>query len=173
MRYVRGTLDYGLQPHVSYNAWLTAYTDTNWVGCPITCRFTSGYCAFFGDNLLSWSAKKQVTMSPFSDEIEYRGVANVVAETDWIHNLLCEMHAPLFTATLVYCDNVSVMYIFANLVKHQRTKHNEIDIHFVYDFVVTGQVRVLYVPSRFQYADTYTRGLSIALFRSSLNIRGP
>ncbi|GKA47247.1 ribonuclease H-like domain-containing protein [Tanacetum coccineum] len=113
-------------------------------------------------------------MSRSSAEAEYRGVANVVAETAWIRNLLCELHTPLFTATLVYCDNVSTVYMSANLVQHQRTKHIEIDIHFVRDFVASGQVRVLHVPSRFQYADIFTKGLPTALFiefRSSLNVR--
>ncbi|GJV47980.1 ribonuclease H-like domain-containing protein [Tanacetum coccineum] len=144
LRYVRGTLDYGLQLHVSSTTQLSAYTDADWVGCPVTRRSTSGYCVFLGDNLLSWSAKRQVTLYRFSAEAEYRGVANVVAETAWICNLLCELHTPLFTATLVYCDNVSAVYMSANPVQHQRTKHIEIDIHFVCDFVASGQVRVLH-----------------------------
>ncbi|GKE55562.1 ribonuclease H-like domain-containing protein, partial [Tanacetum coccineum] len=105
---------------------------------------------------------------------EYRGVANVVAETAWIRNLLLEFHTPLSTATLVYCDNVSVVYLSTNPVHHQRTKHIEIDIHFVREYVAFGQVRVLHVPSRFQYADIFTKGLPTALFlefRSSLNVR--
>ncbi|GKB45096.1 ribonuclease H-like domain-containing protein [Tanacetum coccineum] len=174
LRYVRGTLDYGLQLHVSFTTQLTAYTDADWAGCPVTRRSTSGYCVFLGDNLLSWSAKRQVTLSRSSAEAGYRGVANVVAETAWIRNLLCELHTPLFTATLVYCDNVSAVYMSANPVQHQRTKHIEIDIHFVRDFVASGQVRVLHVPSRFQYADIFTKGLPTALFiefRSSLNVR--
>ncbi|GJW57411.1 ribonuclease H-like domain-containing protein [Tanacetum coccineum] len=152
LRYVRDTLDYGLQLHVSSTTQLSAYTDADWAGCPVTRRSTSGYCVFLGDNLLSWSAKRQVTLSRSSVEAEYRGVANVVAETAWI----------------------LLVYMFANRVQHQRTKHIEIDIHFVRDFVASGQVRVLLVPSRFQYADIFTKGLPNALFvefRSSLNIR--
>nr|GEU47082.1 ribonuclease H-like domain-containing protein [Tanacetum cinerariifolium] len=114
LRYVRGTLDYGLQLHVSPTTQLSAYTDADWDGCPVTRRSTSGYCVFLDDNLLSWSAKRQVTLSRSSAEAEYRGVANVVAETTWIRNLLCELHTPLFIATLVYCDNVSVVYMSAN-----------------------------------------------------------
>ncbi|GJZ83352.1 ribonuclease H-like domain-containing protein [Tanacetum coccineum] len=60
---------------------LTAYTEADWAGCPVTRRSTSGYCVFLVDNLLSWSAKRQVTLSRSSAEAEYRGVANVVAET--------------------------------------------------------------------------------------------
>ncbi|GKD18756.1 ribonuclease H-like domain-containing protein [Tanacetum coccineum] len=174
LRYVRGTLDYGLQLHVSSTTQLSVYTNADWVGFSVTRRSTSGYCVFLGDNLLSWSAKRQVTLSRSSAEVEYRGVANVVAQTAWIRNLLCELHTPLFTAALVYCNNVSDVYMSANPVQHQRTKHIEIDIHFVHDFVALEQVRVLHVLSRFQYANIFTKGLPTALFIefcSSLNVR--
>ncbi|GJT91645.1 ribonuclease H-like domain-containing protein [Tanacetum coccineum] len=116
----------------------------------------------------------QDMLSRSSAEAEYRRVANAIAETSWIHNLLRELHTPLFTATLVYCDNVSAVYMSANPVQHQRTKHIEIDIHFVRDKVAAGHVRVLHVPSRFQYADIFTKGLPYPLFtdfRSSLSVR--
>nr|GEW80255.1 ribonuclease H-like domain-containing protein [Tanacetum cinerariifolium] len=144
--YVRGTLDYGLQLHVSSTTQLSAYTNADWAGYPVTNRSTSGYCVFFKDNLLSWSVKHQVTLSRSSVEAQYR----------------------------VYRDNVSAVYTSANPVQHQRMKHIEIDIHFVHDFIASGQVRVLHVPSRFQYADIFTKGLPTALFiefRSSLNVR--
>ncbi|GJY95416.1 ribonuclease H-like domain-containing protein [Tanacetum coccineum] len=168
------TLDYGLQLHVSSTTQLSTYTDVDWAGCPVTNWSTSEYYVFLSDNLLSWSVKCQVTLSRSSAEAEYRGVANVVAKTAWIRNLLCELHTPLFTTTLVYCDNVSAVYMSTNLVQHQRTKHIEIDIHFVRDFVALGQVCVLHVPSRFQYANIFTKGLPTALFIefcSSLNVR--
>ncbi|GKF39002.1 ribonuclease H-like domain-containing protein, partial [Tanacetum coccineum] len=85
------------------------------------------------------------TIFRISAKAEYRGVANVVAETVWIRNLLHELHSPLLTATLVYCDNVSAVYMSANPVQHQRTKHIEIDIHFVRDMVKAGHVRILHV----------------------------
>nr|GEZ71125.1 ribonuclease H-like domain-containing protein [Tanacetum cinerariifolium] len=77
----------------------------DWAGCPTTRQFTTGYCVFLGNNLLSWSSKNQPMLSRFSAEAEYRGVANVVAETCWIRNLLRELHTPLSSATFVYCDN--------------------------------------------------------------------
>ncbi|GJX82051.1 ribonuclease H-like domain-containing protein [Tanacetum coccineum] len=96
LRYVRGTLDHGRQLHVSSASQLTAFTDAD------------------------WSAKRQVTLSRSSAEAEYRGVANVVVETAWIRNLLLELHASLTTATLIYYDNVSAVYISTNPVQHQQ-----------------------------------------------------
>ncbi|GJU14371.1 ribonuclease H-like domain-containing protein [Tanacetum coccineum] len=174
LRYVRGTLTSGLQLYSSTTSSLVAYSDADWAGCPTTRRSTSGYCVFLGNNLLSWSSKRQFTLSRSSAEAEYRGVANAVAETCWLRNLLRELHTPLSTATIVYCDNVSAVYLSSNPVQHQRTKHIEIDIHFVRDLVTTGHIRVLHVPSRYQYADIFTKGLPTALFdefRDSLSVR--
>ncbi|GJW78326.1 ribonuclease H-like domain-containing protein [Tanacetum coccineum] len=176
LHYVQGTLEFGLHLYASATTSLVGYTDADWAGFPSTRGSTSSYYVFLGDNLLSWSAKQQHTISRSSAEAECQGVANVVVETAWICNLLHELHSPLLTATLVYCDNVSAVYMSANPVQHQRTKHIEIAIHFVRDMVKAGHVRVLQVPSRFQYADIFTKGLPSALFedfRSSLSVRPP
>ncbi|GKA41381.1 ribonuclease H-like domain-containing protein [Tanacetum coccineum] len=108
--------------------------------------------------------------------VEYRGVANDVAETCWLRNLLRELYTPLSSATLVYCDNVSAVYFSSNPVQHHRTKHIEIDIHFVRDLVIVSHVRILHVLSRYQYADILTKRLPSALFeeiRISLSVRCP
>ncbi|GJT45302.1 ribonuclease H-like domain-containing protein [Tanacetum coccineum] len=84
LRYVRGTLDYRLQLFSSSTIDLVAYLDVDWAGCPTTRRSTSSYCVFLGNNLLSWSSKRQSTLSRSSAEAEYRGVANAIAETCWL-----------------------------------------------------------------------------------------
>ncbi|GKE79776.1 ribonuclease H-like domain-containing protein [Tanacetum coccineum] len=138
LRYVHGTLDYRLQLFSSSTTSLIAYPDTDLAGCPTTRRSTFGYCVFLGNNLLYWSSKRQPTLSRSSAKAKYRGVA----ETCSLRNLLCELHTPLSSATLIHCDNV----------------------------------RVLHVPSRYQYADIFTKGLPSALFeefRTSLSIQCP
>ncbi|KAI3815032.1 hypothetical protein L1987_14684 [Smallanthus sonchifolius] len=176
IRYLRGTSHLGLTLGPLTSTSLRAYTDADWAGCPDTRRSTSGYCVYFGNNLLAWSSKRQSTISRSSAEAEYRGIANVVAEICWIQNLLLELHRPLTHASLVYCDNLSSIYLSGNPVQHQRTKHIELDIHFVREQVQRGLVRVLHVPSRYQIADIFTKGLPKVLFedfRTSLSLREP
>ncbi|GJR48085.1 ribonuclease H-like domain-containing protein [Tanacetum coccineum] len=98
----------------------------------------AGYCVFLSNNLLSRYSKCQPMFSHSSVEAEYQGVSNAVTETCWLWNLLRELHTPLSSATLVYLDNINL--------------------------VAAGQVRVLHVPSRYQYEDIFTKGLPTALF---------
>jgi len=174
LRYIRGTLHLGLLLRPSRQADLVVYSDADWAGCPDTRKSTSGYAVFLGDNLISWSSKRQTAVSRSSAEAEYRAVANAVAEVSWLRQLLVELHVPLSKAALVYCDNISTVYMFANPVQHQRTKHVEIDLHFVRERVATGAVHVLHVPTSSQYADIFTKGLPSSVFtefRSSLNVQ--
>nr|GEV81459.1 RNA-directed DNA polymerase, eukaryota [Tanacetum cinerariifolium] len=117
LRYVRGTLSFGLQLYSSSTSTLVAYSDADWAGCPTT----------------------------------------------------RELHTPLSTATIVYCDNVSAVYLSSNPVQHQRTKHIEIDIHFVRDLISTSHIRVLHVPSHYQFVDIFTKRLPTALFDEFLS----
>nr|GEU54527.1 ribonuclease H-like domain-containing protein [Tanacetum cinerariifolium] len=133
LRYVHGTLDHGLQLYTSLTSQLIAYSNADWAGCPTTRRSTS--------------VSKQ-------DIIAF---ANAVVKTAWVRNLLHELLMPLRTTILFYCDNVSAVYSSCNLVQHQRTKHIEIDINFVHEFVATSYVRVLHVPSRYQFADIFIK----------------
>jgi hypothetical protein len=89
--YLQGTLSLSLTLHRSPPTKLVVYTDADWASCPDTRRSTSGYAVFLGDNLVSWSSKRQHTISRFSAEAEYRAVANGVAEASWLHQLLAEL----------------------------------------------------------------------------------
>ena len=176
LRYISGTLHLGLLIRPSSHPELIVYSDADWAGCPDTRRSTSGYAVFLGDSLVSWSSKRQNTVSRSSTEAEYRAVANAVAEASWLRQLLSELHTPLRKTTLVYCDNISTVYMSSNPIQHQRTKHVEIDLHFVREHVALGDVRVLHVPTTSQFADIFTKGLPTSVFtefRSSLNVWTP
>jgi len=173
LRYIRGSARKGLQLRRSTTPQLVAYSDADWAGCPDTRRSTSGFCVFLGDSLVSWSSKRQAVVSRSSAEAEYRGVANVTAECCWLWHLIGELQVPVDKATIVYCDNISAVYLSADLVHHGRTKHVELDLHFVREKVAVGSVRVMHVPTGQQLADIMTKGLPTAQFedfRSSLSV---
>jgi hypothetical protein len=103
-------------------------------------------------------------------------VAHAIAETVWLRQLLTELHQPLQQAAIVYCDNISAVYMSGNQVQHLRTKHIEIDIHFVREKVALGHVRVLHVSTTAQFADIFTKGLPTTPFTDicfSLNVVEP
>jgi hypothetical protein len=131
LRYLQGTLDYSLLLCRSSSSDHVVYTDADWTGCPDTRRSTSGYAMFLGDNLVSWSAKRQTVVSRSSAEAEYRAIANGVAKATWLRQMLHELQTPPSRCTLIYCDNISAVYLSTNPVQHQRTKHVEIDLCFI------------------------------------------
>jgi len=116
---------------------------------------------FLGDNLVSWSSKRQNTVSRSTAEAEYRIGANGIAEATWLRQLLLELHATPQRASLVYCDNISAVYMSSNPVQHQHTKYIEIDLHFVRERFAVGDVRVMHGPTSSQYADIFTKGFRL------------
>jgi hypothetical protein len=123
LRYIKGTLDFSMRLSYSAPTSLTTYSDADWAGCLDTRRSMSGYCIYLSDNLVSWSSKRQTMISRSSAEAEYTVVEHAVAEFCWIHQLLGELHHPLLVATVVFCDNVSMVYMASNPVQHRCTKH--------------------------------------------------
>jgi hypothetical protein len=114
-------------------------------------------------------SKWQATVSRSSAKAEYHCVANAVTGCVWLCQLLGEMLCTITTATLVYCDNVSTVYMSDNPVHHRRTKHIELDIHFVRERVALGDFRVLHVPTRQQFADVMTKWLPTDVFQEFLS----
>ncbi|WVZ58807.1 hypothetical protein U9M48_009036 [Paspalum notatum var. saurae] len=153
LRYLSDTVDYGLLLHRSTSTELVVYTDADWAGCPDTRRSTSGYAAFLGSNLVSWSSKRQPVVSRSSAEAEYRAVANGMAEAFWLRQLLAVLHSPLAKSTLVNCDNFGVVYLSTNPVQHQRTKHVEIDLHFVRDRTFRSPLKAFGQRTSFSHVD--------------------
>ncbi|CAL8989132.1 unnamed protein product [Prunus brigantina] len=136
-------------------------------------RSTIGAYIFLGPNLLTWTAKKQSTVSRFNTETEYRPLANTAAEIRWFGYLFRELGIPLRSTPCICVDNISAICMAANHIFHARTRHIEIEYHFVRELVARKTLHTLYVPSSHQLADIFTKGLSrdrFSLLKSKLNL---
>ncbi|KAJ9550796.1 hypothetical protein OSB04_014841 [Centaurea solstitialis] len=166
LRYLAGTSQHGLFYHAVPDSSLLCYTDADWASCPDDRRSTSGYCIFLGYNLISWSSSKQRVVSRSSTESEYRSLANGTAELMWVQYVLRDLHLSLSRSPLLPCDNIGATYLSSNPVMHSRTKHVEIDYHFVRERVAAGDLTVRYIPAKEQLADCLTKPLPTNQFLS-------
>jgi histone deacetylase 1/2 len=168
LRYLKGTMSHGLLLYPSPSSppfSLRAYSDADWATDQDDRRSTSGSCIYFGSNLISRGSKKQPLVARSSTEAEYRSMAHTTADLMWIQSLLNELHVPFHTPTLL-CDNISAVSLAHNPVLHSRTKHIELDIHFVREKVLSKQLNILHVPATDQLADPLTKPLSPANYAS-------
>ena len=147
----------GLRFRRSASMGLSIFTDADWAGCPDDRRSTGGFAIFLGSNLVSWSSRKQPTVSRSSTEAEYKALANGTAEAIWIQSVLKELGVFLSRPPVLWCDNVGATYLSANPVFHARTKHIEVDFHFVRERVALGALDVRFISSGDQLADIFTR----------------
>ncbi|KAM0037798.1 putative RNA-directed DNA polymerase [Helianthus debilis subsp. tardiflorus] len=175
LRYLKGTAHFGLLfchntgsrlQAFSDSHWATnlrAFSDSDWAGCPLDRQSTGGYAIYLGSNLISWSARKQRTVSQSSTESEYKAIADTVAELIWLKSLLHELGLVSKAPTL-WCDNLGATYLSANPVFHARTKHVEVDYHFVREQVIQEKLNVKFISTDDQIADVFTKPLSSQRF---------
>jgi histone deacetylase 1/2 len=131
LRYVKGIVNLGLKISPSKSMLVSAFSDADWAGCVDDRRSTGGFAVYLGGNLISWSARKQPTVSRSSTEAEYKSLANATAEMIWVQKLLTELGVQHPSMARLWCDNLGATYLSANPIFHARTKHIEIDFHFV------------------------------------------
>ncbi|KAM3215020.1 hypothetical protein ACQJBY_067149 [Aegilops geniculata] len=173
LRYIKGTLDMGLRIRKSRFTGVSIFTDADWAGCVDDRRSTSGFAVFVGPNLISWSSKKQPTVSRSSTEAEYKALANGAAEAIWIDTVLTELGVTRQRTPILWCDNLGATYLTANPVFHARTKHIEIDFHFVRERVAVGKLEVRFISTDDQLADVFTKPATrqmLGRFRTNLNL---
>ena len=171
LRYVKGTLEVGLQIRISPSSCISIFTDADWAGCVDDRRSTSGFAVFVGPNIVSWSSKKQPIVSRSSTEAEYKALANGAAEAIWVDSLLKELGVIQQRPPILWCDNLGATYLTANPLFHARTKHIEIDFHFVRERVAAGNLDVR--STKDQLADVFTKPATRQMldrFRSNLNL---
>ena len=158
----------GIKIVKSSSLLVSAYSDADWAGCP-----DDRFAVFLGSNLVSWSARKQATVSRSSTEAEYKALANATAEIMWIQTLLYELGIKTPQAARLWCDNIGATYLSANHVFHARTKHIEVDFHFVRERVARKLLDIKFIPTRDQLADGFTKPLTtrrLNEFKYNLNL---
>jgi len=163
----------GLKLRKSNSTLVSAFSDADWAGCVDDRRSTGGFAVFFGPNLVSWSARKQPTVSRSSTEAEYKSLANATAEMMWIQRLLTELGISHSQVARLWCDNIGAKYLYANPIFHARTKHIEIDFHFVRERVAQKLLDIRFINTGDQVADGFTKPISAAKlreFRFNLNL---
>ncbi|PKU83560.1 putative mitochondrial protein [Dendrobium catenatum] len=168
LRYIKGTLFFGL-PIRSGSLELLAYSDSDWAGDPIDRKSTLGYCAFLGDTLISWFVKKQKTLARSSIEAEYRALTTAATDLIWLRRLLDEFHISTSQPTVLFCDNISAIALANNPIFHPRTKHIEINFHFIRDCIKNQVLKITHVYTEDQLADLFTKSLSIPQFAQLRN----
>ncbi|XP_023891177.1 uncharacterized mitochondrial protein AtMg00810-like [Quercus suber] len=163
LRHVHGTLHHGvfLQPGPLS---LSAFFDSDWAGDPYDRHSITGYIVYLGYNPITWSAKKQDTISRSSTESEYRALATTATELYWLRQVLRDLGVFLPVPPKLWCDNVLALAIASNLVFHARTKHIEVDYHFVKEKVLRKDLQVKYTTTSDQLADVFTKSLPTSRF---------
>ncbi|GKD83225.1 ribonuclease H-like domain-containing protein [Tanacetum coccineum] len=138
---------------------LKAYSDADWARCADTRRSITGYCVFMCGSLVSWKSKIQNTISKSSTEAEYRALASVTSKAIWILKILKDLKCFNLLPVKVFCDSNSAIKIAANPIFHERTKHLEIDLHFVREKIIAGVIKTVKIETANQIANVLTKGL--------------
>lgn len=159
LRYIKRDPGKGLLFTKSLSRDLEVYTDADWAGSPIDRRSMSGYCSYLWGNLVTWRSKKQQVVARSSAEAELRALAQGVCEGIWLRRLMRELRVKYSGSINMMCDSQSAIAIAKNPVHHDRTKHIEIDKHFINEKIEDKTITLSYVPSRFQTADILTKAL--------------
>ena len=164
--YVQGIAHFGMKILTESTLDLYGFFDADWAGCPTTRRSTTGFCTFLGSNCISWSAKKQATVARSSAEAKYRSMASTAAEITWLSFLLRDLGIPQPQVPILHCDNLSALYMSVNPILHARTKHIELDYHYIRERVALGALLTRFVSSSNQLANIFTKPLSKVQFQS-------
>ncbi|KAL5757963.1 hypothetical protein ACOSP7_020574 [Xanthoceras sorbifolium] len=164
VRYLKSAPGQGLFFSSASDLRLRAFCNSDWAGCPLTRRSTTGYCVFLGSSLNSWRSKLQKTVSLSSAEAEYRAMTGACCELTLLRYLLKDLGVLHQEPALLHCDNKAALHIAANPVFHEHTRHIEMDYHYIRDKIQDGSVVTRFMKSTHQLADVLTKPLGKELF---------
>ncbi|XP_019070686.1 uncharacterized mitochondrial protein AtMg00810-like [Solanum lycopersicum] len=159
VRYVKSEPGLGILMASTGGNDLQVFCDADWGAYINSRRSITGYLVQYGGSPISWKSKKQVTVSRSSVEAEYRAMASTVAEIFWIVGLFDELGIKINLHVPLYSDSTSAIQIASNPVFHERTKHIDIDCHFVREKIQEGLVSTTHLTSSEQPADIFTKAL--------------
>ena len=172
LRYLKHSPSIGLWYPKGAKFELLGYSDSDYAGCKIDRKSTSGGCHMLGRSLVSWASKKQNSVALSTAEAEYIAAGSCCAQILYIKQTLLD-YGIAFKSVPLLCDNESAVKIANNPVQHSRTKHIDIRHHFLRDHVAKGDIVLSHVRTEDQLADIFTKPLDEARFcklRSELNI---
>ena len=165
LHYVSGTRTLGLSFRPI--AWFTleSFSNADWACNVDDRRSMTDYCVFLGGNIVTWSSRKQQVVARSSIESEYRALTCVTMELIWIKSLMDELQLPLQHCPIAWYDNLGAHALAHNPIYHSRTKHIEVDVHFIWEKIIHRALEVHYIPSQEQPENLFTKSLSLSQFQ--------
>ncbi|KAG6411307.1 hypothetical protein SASPL_129387 [Salvia splendens] len=160
LRYIKGTIDYGLLYSATNDYRLVGYSDSDWAGDTDDRKSTSGYVFYMGDTAFTWMSKKQPIVTLSTCEAEYVAATFSVCHAIWLRSLLSELGWPQKEPTTICVDNKSAIALSKNPVFHNRSKHIDTRYHYIRECIANQEIQVEYVKSQDQVADIFTKPLN-------------
>ena len=164
LRYVKGTVDYGVKYESCQNFKLCGFSDSDWAGSIDDMKSTSGYCFSIGSGVFSWCTKKQETVAQSPAEAEFIAATAAVNQVLWLKKILCDLHLQQNHKIEVFIDNQAAIAISNDPVCHGKTKHFNIKLYFLREMQQNGEVTLVYCKSEDQLADMFTKPLPVSKF---------
>ena len=168
LRYLKGTPGKGIKFKKNGHTKIEGYTDADWAGNIMDRKSTSGYFTFVGGNLVTWRSKKQNVVALSSAEAEFRGMVKGICELLWLRKMINELELGTENEMKLYCDNKAAIDISHNPVQHDRTKHIEVDRHFIKEKLDSHVISLPFVRSTEQVADILTKAVATKPFEEML-----
>ena len=159
IRYVKGTVDYGIKFSQVQSFNFHGFSDSDWAGCVDDMRSTSGYCFSFGSGVFSWSSRKQEVVAQSTAEAEYIAAVAAVNQALWLRKLLTDLDMKQEVSTKVFVDNQATISIANDPVFHGKTKHFKIKLYFLREVQKEGDIQLVYCNTESQNADILTKAL--------------